>query len=218
MTGVIWGPGQGQFDRSKLRAIKRILDVPPMRAEMMQFLSRASEYTVSPLNSMLALATRVQGLGDLPKFRQVYVAGESRPSRMTPARQRVLDIFRGQPDAEFSLGDLVDEARVSASVIKGLADQNCIIRAQRPWYEPFPTLDLERPGPELTAQQLQAAEHVKGLLRRGEHKACLLKGVTGSGKTAVYLDAVRACLKGRATSPGHATRDCPDRRVSQSGQ
>lgn len=196
VTGVVWGPGRGQFDRSKLRAIKRILDVPPMRPEMLRFLNRASEYTVSPLNSLLALATRVQGLGDPPKFRQVYVAGEGRPSRMTPARQRVLDIFRGQPDAEFSLGDLVDEARVSASVIKGLADQDCIIRAQRPWYEPFPTLDLERPGPELTAQQLRAAEHVKELLGRGEHKACLLKGVTGSGKTAVYLDAVRECLRG----------------------
>ncbi len=196
VTGVVWGPGQGQFDRTKLRAIGRVLDVPPLRTELMRFLARASEYTVSPLNSLLALATRVQGLGDPPRFRQVYIAGDGRPSRMTPARQRVLDVFRSQPEAEYSLRDLVSQAGVSASVIKGLEDHDSVVRVQRPWYEPFPGLDLERAGPELTPQQQQAAEHIKKWTRKGEHKACLLNGVTGSGKTAVYLDAVGECIKG----------------------
>lgn len=194
VTGVIWGPGQGQFDRTKLRTIGRTLDVPPLRTELMRFLARASDYTVSPLNSLLALATRVQGLGDPPKFRQVYVAGDGRPARMTPARQRVLDVFRGQPDVEYSLGDLAARAGVSASVIKGLEDHDCVVCVKRPWYEPFPELDLESPGPELTEQQREAAEHIKKWTRQGGHKTCLLNGVTGSGKTAVYLDAVGACI------------------------
>ena len=198
VIGVAWGPGQGQFDRKKLRPVIRPLDVPPMRPEMMQFLERAARYTVSSLNSMLALSMRVQGLREAPKFRQVYVVGEGEAVRMTPARQKVLETLRRRPDFEFSLGELAEEAGVSSSVIKGLVEQNCIACIQRPVYVPYPKPDLDRQGSDLSEDQSRASEDVRQWVERGGHKVCLLNGVTGSGKTAVYLDSVRTCLrKGR---------------------
>ena len=43
VLGVVWGAGAGDFDISKVRAIGRVLDVPPMRAEMVEFLTKAAD-------------------------------------------------------------------------------------------------------------------------------------------------------------------------------
>jgi primosomal protein N' (replication factor Y) len=67
VLGVIWGAGTGDFDRTKLRAVNRVLDLPPMQAELHEFLIRAADYTLTPLSAMLQLATRVQGLSDRQK-------------------------------------------------------------------------------------------------------------------------------------------------------
>ena len=40
VLGVVWGPGDGSFDAGRLRTVARVLDVPPMREELQQFLAR----------------------------------------------------------------------------------------------------------------------------------------------------------------------------------
>ena len=60
--GVVWGEGEGQVEAARLRSVDRRLDAPPINASMRQFLERAGRYTLTPLNSMLRLATRVPGL------------------------------------------------------------------------------------------------------------------------------------------------------------
>ena len=62
VLGVVWGPGAGDFDSAKLRAVIRVLDVAPMRTEMRQFLGKAADYTLTPMPAMLRLATRAPGL------------------------------------------------------------------------------------------------------------------------------------------------------------
>ncbi len=61
VLGVVWGAGQVDYDRSKIRSVMRVLDVAPMRDEMRHFLIRAAEYTLTPLSAMLRLATRAPG-------------------------------------------------------------------------------------------------------------------------------------------------------------
>ncbi|MFZ1483273.1 MAG: primosomal protein N', partial [Paracoccaceae bacterium] len=72
VLGVVWGPGEGKWDPAKLRAVNRVLDVAPMRHELRLFLSRAADYTLTPLPAMLRLATRAPGLADPPAMRRVY--------------------------------------------------------------------------------------------------------------------------------------------------
>jgi primosomal protein N' (replication factor Y) (superfamily II helicase) len=58
--------------------VGRVLDVPPMRAELRSFLTRAADYTLTPLPAMLRLATRAPGLADPPAMRRIYrLAGAS---------------------------------------------------------------------------------------------------------------------------------------------
>ena len=50
---------------------------------------------------------------------------------------------------------------------------------------------VRRPPPELIAEQREAAEAIRAAIDARDGKALLLVGVTGSGKTEVYLDALR---------------------------
>ena len=80
VLGVVWGPGRGDFDISKVRHVIRVLDVAPMREEMQEFLRRAGDYTLTPMPAMLRLATRAPGLGNPPSMRKIYRPGEAAPT------------------------------------------------------------------------------------------------------------------------------------------
>ena len=192
--GVVWGPGAGGFDLAKARRIARVLDLAPMGAEMRAFLERAAAYTLTPLPLMLRLATRAPRLMDPPAAHKVYRPGAACPDRMTEARARLLAVLRDHGGMGFPLGDLCDLAGVSAGVIRGLVAQGALIEAEAPRDAPYPRLDPARPGHALSDDQAQAARALRAGLRAGGYGTTLLRGVTGSGKTEVYLEAVAECL------------------------
>ncbi len=195
VIGVVWGAGRGDFDRSKVRPVIRVLDVAPMRDEMKRFLTRAADYTLTPMPAMLRLATRAPGLGDPPSMRKVYRLGQGEPDRMTDARRRVLETMRDYGGLAFTLKELADMAGVTSSVVKGLAKQGAVDEIDSPRDTPLPHLDAARPGKELTGDQAAAAARLRAALRGDRYGTTLLRGVTGSGKTEVYLEAVAECLR-----------------------
>ena len=194
VIGVVWGPGRGDWDPAKVRAAFRVIDAAPMRAELREFLTRAGAYTLTPLSAMLRLATRVPGLGQPPGMRKVYRLGRSEPQRMTDARTRVLEVLREFGGAGLILKELADQAGVGTSVVKGLVAQGAVDEVESPRDTPYPALDPARPGKALTEDQARAAQALGHGVRSGAFGATLLKGVTGSGKTEVYLEAVAATL------------------------
>ena len=194
VLGVVWGPGRGDFDLARVRSVGRVLDAAPMREEMQAFLSRAAEYTLTPMPAMLRLATRAPGLGDPPSMRKVYRLGSGVPERMTDARRRVLAVLEEFGGLAFTLGELAEQAGVGSSVVKGLVQHGAVREEDSPRDTAFATLDPGLPGKALTDDQAAAAEVLRAGLRSGAYGTTLLKGVTGSGKTEVYLEAVAECL------------------------
>ncbi|MFC4216997.1 primosomal protein N' [Pseudophaeobacter arcticus] len=195
VLGVIWGAGGGDFDSAKLRSVIRVLDLAPMRDEMRQFLSKAADYTLTPMSLMLRLATRAPGLSDPPSMRRVLRLGEQEPDRMTPARAKVLAVMDEFGGMSFTPKELADMAGVTASVVKGLVGQGALREEETPRDLPYPSLDPERPSKDLTEDQSRAAAALSQGVQSGSYGTTLLKGVTGSGKTEVYLEAVAACLR-----------------------
>lgn len=132
VLGVIWGAGGGNFDSAKLRSVIRVLDLAPMRDEMRQFLSKAADYTLTPMSLMLRLATRAPGLSDPPSMRKVLRLGDTQPDRMTPARAKVLAVMEEFSGMAFTPKELADMAGVTPSVVKGLVGQGrCAKRKRR---------------------------------------------------------------------------------------
>ncbi|WP_347311126.1 primosomal protein N' [Defluviimonas sp. SAOS-178_SWC] len=195
VLGVVWGPGEGGYDLAKVRPVTRVLDAAPMGAAMRSFLMRAADYTLTPMPAMLRLATRAPGLADPPGPRKVYRRGWAEPDRMTDARARVLDILDEYGGAAFTLGELAGLAGVSTSVVKGMVKHGAVAEEEAPRDLPYPRLAPDLSGKALAEDQAAAAARLRAAIAGGAYGTTLLKGVTGSGKTEVYLEAVAECLR-----------------------
>jgi primosomal protein N' (replication factor Y) len=195
VLGVVWGAGQGDFDIAKVRSVNRVLEAAPMREEMRNFLGRVADYTLTPMPAMLRLATRAPGLGDAPSMRKVYRLGDAAPERLTEARARVLEVLRDYGGLSFTLGELAEAAGVGTSVVKGLVTQGAVREEDTPRDTPYPQLDPDLAGKALADDQAASAEILREGVRSGRYGTTLLQGVTGSGKTEVYLEAVAECLR-----------------------
>jgi primosomal protein N' (replication factor Y) len=195
VIGVVWGKGAGDFDYKKVRSVIRVLDAAPMRAEMMSFLEKSAAYTLTPLSAMLRLTTRAPGLGDPPSMQKIYRRGTGEPDRVTAARTKVLETLSEYGDLSFTLRELAEMSGVTSSVIKGLVKQGVVFEEDSPRDLPFQRLDPDLPSKELTADQEAGAKVLAAGVSSGEYGTTLLRGVTGSGKTEVYLEAVAAALR-----------------------
>ena len=195
VIGVVWGAGQGDYDYNKIRSVIRVLDAAPMRSEMVSFLEKSAAYTLTPLSAMLRLTTRAPGLGDPPSMRKIYRRGTGEPDRVTAARTKVLETLAEYGDLSFTLKELAEMAGVTSSVIKGLVKQDVVHEEDSPRDLPFQRLDPDLPSKELTDDQAAGAAVLAAGVTSGDYGTTLLRGVTGSGKTEVYLEAVAAALR-----------------------
>ncbi len=193
VNGVVWSKGAGDVAPKRLRDLIARLDVPPMPSAQRDFLAWVSDYTLASLGSVLRLAMSVPAALAPPKPQTGYAVGSLPPSRVTPARQRVLQEVANQPPRIAS--DLARAAGVTPSVVKGLADQGALVPVQI-----LPELGLGQPDPsqkgvELSPIQAEAAARLSAKVVEGGFSVTLLDGVTGAGKTEVYLDAVAQALR-----------------------
>ena len=194
VLGVVWGPGVGGWDPAKIRPVGRVLDARPMRAELRSFLARAAEYTLTPLPAMLRLATRTPGLGEPASVRRVYRLAGAVPNSLTEARHRVVEALRAFRGLPVTLGELAEAASCGSSVVKGLVKLGVVAEEDAPRDTPYPRLEAGK-GVRLAGEQVAAGDALVADVARGGYAATLLKGVTGSGKTEVYLEAVAECLR-----------------------
>ena len=194
VLGVVWGPGLGDFDPARVRPVSRVLEARPMRAELRSFLARAAEYTLTPLPAMLRLATRTPGLGDPATTKRVYRLAGAVPNQLTEARHRVVEALRSFGGSPVTLGELTEAAGCGSSVVKGLVKLGVVAEEDAPRDTPYPRLQAGK-GVRLAGDQVAAGDALVADVARGAYAATLLKGVTGSGKTEVYLEAVAECLR-----------------------
>ena len=193
--GVVWGEGQGGVAPERLKTVKRMLDAPPMSADMRAFLGRAAGYTVTPMHAMLRAAIPALDIGRSPPTSAVYALSGRMPTVETKARRRVMSLLEGLGGAPLSAAEIASGASVSGSVVKGLVSAGALERRIVAKDAPYRRLDLDRKGIELTDEQAAAVGSLKAEIARGRHGATLLKGVTGSGKTEVYLEAATDVLR-----------------------
>ncbi|MCK8781272.1 primosomal protein N' [Rhizobium sp. NTR19] len=199
VIGVVWDGTSddgvsAKLDPKKLRPITLAFDCPPLSKEMRDFIDWVSAYTLSPPGLVARMAIRAPAaLDPEPMVEGLrYVGGQ--PERLTPARSKVLDLIREQ-DVPWTRSGLANAAGVSLSVIDGLTQQGVF---ETIFLAPPPVVATPDPdfvAPRIEGPQKQAAEEIIASIRAGGFAASLIDGVTGSGKTEVYFEAIAETLR-----------------------
>jgi primosomal protein N' (replication factor Y) len=193
--GVVWAENPNPNPRldNRMKEIAGKVDVPPFRPELRAFVDWMSTYTLIPRGVVLRMTLRMgEHLGPERLRVGVRLAGEP-PERVTPARARVLRLL-----ADGMLrpkGEAAEEAGVSPGVIDGLVDEGTLevlpLPAQPVAREPDPDYAV----PDLMPAQADAAAALRETVAGGGFSTTLVDGVTGSGKTEVYFEAVAETMR-----------------------
>jgi primosomal protein N' (replication factor Y) (superfamily II helicase) len=190
-VGVVWDApsGPGVPDK-KLKPVSARVDAPPLPAALRKFVDWVAGYTLTPPGGVMAMALRVNALTPPQPTPGWRAAPPPEGARLTPQRRRVLAALGEKTMAGAELARLAD---VGGSVIRGMADAGLLEAAPVPMDAPFARPDLSHPA-NLSEPQQEIALELRQAVRDEAFSVTLLDGVTGSGKTETYLEAVAACV------------------------
>ena len=192
VAGVIWTLREGRGDNFK--ALIELRDLPPLPQKLRDFIDWVANWTLAPRGMVLRMAVRAAEAAGEEPLRLGLRATGSVPARATPARSRVLAVLaQNLPPA--SKAELARMAGVSTGVVDGLVDEGALEPIALP---PAPVVAIPDPDfaqPVLEADQAAAAEALQQAVAAQKFRPILLEGVTGSGKTEVYFEAVAQALR-----------------------
>jgi primosomal protein N' (replication factor Y) (superfamily II helicase) len=193
--GVVWKTRRGA-SASNLKAVMSKADATPLSSTLCEFVDWVARYTLAPRGLVLRMALRAPEIERNERIAMGVRLVGAPPARLTPARQRVLEILSdGLLRAK---RDLCDEAGVSAAVIDGLIDEGTLIPEPMPQAPIAPLPDPDFVTTIFSEAQSKAVGELFNSIRQEQSSTTLLEGVTGSGKTEVYFEAVAETLrKGR---------------------
>ena len=203
--GVVWdapsaGPAQGEAANEavpdhKLKPLIGLVETPPMREELRRLVDWMAAYTLAPPGEVMAMALRVSRVAHGPATGWRLADSLPPEARLTDARCRVIQaLTQAQPR---STPELSRVAGVSSGVVRGMAEAGLLVLAPLAGAAPFAIPDPEFPGSVLSADQAAAASVLRQAVAARAFRVTLLDGVTGSGKTEVYLEAIAECLRVR---------------------
>ena len=192
-VGVVWDAGQeDRVPAAKLKPVDAVLDAPPMQPALRRFIDWIAAYTLAPPGDVLAMALRVNALAPPVPQAGWSLADLPPDAKLTAARQRVAALLGDRVPRTGAA--LARDAAVSAAVVRGMAAAGQLVPTVLPAAPPFAVPDPLHPGPALSPAQAAAAAALRRAVAQAAFSVTVLDGVTGSGKTEVYLEAVAECI------------------------
>jgi len=194
VIGVAWdGEADASLAERRLKDIDLVLEVPPMTPRLRRFVDWVAAYTLSPPGAVLRMALSTPAAFDPPRLEAGWQrTAAALPNRLSAPRAALLAALPA--GRVLATGALAAAAGVSPGVVRAAAAAGLIEPASLPALPIFAAPDLVRPGPMLGPDQAAAAARLTQAAGTRAFSVTLLTGVTGSGKTEVYLDAIAATL------------------------
>ena len=201
---VVAAEAQAPVDPQRVKPIQRVLDATPMVGSELLELTRylADRYACSWGEALAAvLPASLRGERGTRKVLKVALvegvgAGElAELEERFPKQHRLLRTLLEIGD-EVELREILRKLGLSESPARTLQRRGWLrIRAVDHEADPLESADAGRSRPEaLTEDQQRAVDTIRIALEVGQHRTYLLQGVTGSGKTEVYLRTIEDAL------------------------
>jgi primosomal protein N' (replication factor Y) (superfamily II helicase) len=195
MLGVIWDDGffgDEAIDEARLRNVLELVDVPPVRPGLRRLVDWVADYYLSSHAAVLRMVISSSAALSAGGMITEYRPSGFEPARITPQRAAALDAL---VDAQGIVRELAAEAGVSDAVIRGLVKAGALEPVSVSVDAPFAMPDPDHDHPALNEAQEAAASVMREAVRAGGFEPIVLDGVTGSGKTETYFEAVAEALK-----------------------
>jgi len=195
VLAVVWAENANPDPRlhNRLKEVSEKLDVPPLKGELRALVDWVANYTLGARGMVLRMTLRMgENLGPERARVGVRLVGEP-PRRLTPARRRVIEVL--SDGLLHGKSEAAKEAGVTTGVIDGLVDEGTLAVETMPRALPPPPPDPAYAQPEFSRQQGTAVDAMRALAANGSFHVALLDGVTGSGKTEVYFEAVAETIR-----------------------
>ncbi|HEY8603443.1 primosomal protein N' [Tsuneonella suprasediminis] len=200
VIGIVWEeerlPSQRVPD-ARLRPLVEVLPVPALRAELRRLIEWTADYYCASLASVARMVLSSGGALKGPATMTEYRLSGGMPERMTPQRERAMAALEGEQATIRELAGLSD---VSEGVLRGLVNQGVLEPVAVDCDRPYPPASADFAEPVLNDAQQDVADRFVAAVEEHRFAPFLLDGVTGSGKTETYFEAIAAAIRaGRQT-------------------
>ena len=196
LLGAVWEPerlpSDAEVGDNRLRPLLAAAAVPPLREPLRRLIEWTADYYLSPPAAVLRMTLASTSALEGARLVIEYRATGDKPDRITPQREQALDRIG---DRQGLIRELATVAGVSDAVIRGLVKCGALRAVEVDIDSPYPVPDPDHAPPELSADQAQAAATLVADVQARAFAPTLLDGVTGSGKTEVYFEAVAQAIR-----------------------
>lgn len=189
--GVVWKIGRSsKLEENKIKAVSEVLNFPPLSEALRKFVTFVASYNMAFLGLTLKMVMGVKAVFDDNQTMTLYrLSGKTLAEaklKNSDARWRVMELLRHYP---YTRAEICAGAGCGSSVVKTMIDAGVLEPFTVEKKKSFQLPDAEHQKVSLTAEQAEAAARLVAKIGGG-FSVTLLDGVTGSGKTEVYFEAV----------------------------
>ncbi len=190
------------INRARLKPIAELVDTTPLlNSELLALAQWISEYYLCKLGTTIE-AIIPPGVRDQSGTREIIFLSPSREvldhfdtMKFTKTQRKVLQTLLDAGDP-LTIHELAESAGCTQGPIKLLRERQHIVAASRRVWQKDHSIPIEKREQafQLNRDQQRALEQIGGCVESQQHDTFLIHGITGSGKTEVYIQAIEKVI------------------------